>query len=219
MKDAGFARQRDVRTNLRFVARRAAPRLQPPEPLPLPRSRAKLPYSDAEIDAYLGLADAQPTEGRRMRLSALICLGAGAGCSGPDLRHVRGGDVTFVDGGMVVAVAGPRPRVVPVLTRFQRRLEQAAGYAGGGYVIGGRVPQRHNLTDRLVATAAGGIDLPRLEPARLRVTWLAVQATNLGLPALFSAAGFQWSKQLGDIVAALAPPSPAETIRLLGASR
>jgi integrase len=192
--------------------------LQPPPPAPLPRSRAKVPYTDAEIDAYLGLADAQPTVGRRMRLSALVCLGAGAGCSGPDLRHVRGRDISRRDGGMVVAVDGPRARVVPVLARYQDRLGEAARFAGSGYLIGGRVPHRHNLTDRLVATAAGGIDLPRLEPARLRVTWLAVQAARLGLPALFEAAGFVWSKQLGDIVAGLGPPSLGDAIGLLGAS-
>src|SRR5208282_1951312 len=45
----------------------------------LPRERAKAPYSPAEIDGYLALADAQPAVPRRMRAAGLVCLGAGAG--------------------------------------------------------------------------------------------------------------------------------------------
>ena len=46
---------------------------------PLPRERAKAPYSPAEIAGFLALADAQPTLSRRMRAAGLVCLGAGAG--------------------------------------------------------------------------------------------------------------------------------------------
>jgi hypothetical protein len=72
------AARRTLRTNLRFIARAAVPHLDPAD-APLPRQRAKAPYSAAEIDGYLALADAQATPGRRTRASALVCLGAGAG--------------------------------------------------------------------------------------------------------------------------------------------
>ena len=53
---SGVAR-RTLRTNLRFIGRRAVPQLYPAD-LPLPRERAKQPYSPAETGGYLALADA-----------------------------------------------------------------------------------------------------------------------------------------------------------------
>ena len=52
--------RRTLRTNLRFLARPVVPQLAPAD-APLPRERAKAPYSPAEIAGYLALADAQPT--------------------------------------------------------------------------------------------------------------------------------------------------------------
>ena len=60
------AARRTLRTNLRFIGRRVVPHLYPAD-LPLPRERAKAPYSPAEIAGLLALADAQPTIERRMR--------------------------------------------------------------------------------------------------------------------------------------------------------
>ena len=100
---SGVAR-RTLRTNLRFIARRVVPQLYPAD-MPLPRERAKAPYSPAEIAGYLALADAQPTPERRMRAAGLVCLGAGAGLIRADLRAVRGTDVTCRSGGVIVPVA------------------------------------------------------------------------------------------------------------------
>ena len=72
------AARRTLRTNLRFIGRRVVPQLYPAD-LPLPRERAKKPYSPAEIAGFLALADAQPTAERRMRAAGLVCLGAGPG--------------------------------------------------------------------------------------------------------------------------------------------
>ena len=60
---SGVAR-RTLRTNLRFIGRRVVPQLYPAD-MPLPRERAKAPYSPAQIDGYLVLADAQPAQERR----------------------------------------------------------------------------------------------------------------------------------------------------------
>src|SRR6516165_9828812 len=95
--------RRTLRTNLRFLARAVVPQLDPAD-APLPRERAKAPYSPAEISGFLALAAAQPTAGRRMRAAALVCLGAGAGLTGAGLRAVRGTDVTTRSGGVVVQV-------------------------------------------------------------------------------------------------------------------
>jgi len=214
---SGVAR-RTLRTNLRFIGRRVVPQLYPAD-LPLPRERAKQPYSPAEIGGFLALADAQPAAGRRMRAAGLVCLGAGAGLIRGDLREVRGTDVACRSGGVVVTVHGARPRAVPVLARYHTRLLAAARFAGSGLVCGGTDPGRRNLTNPLVAALDGGGGLPRLDTSRLRATWLAECAEQLGLATFMHAAGITCSQRLGDLVAGLEPAGEAEAVRLLGAVR
>jgi len=212
------AARRTLRTNLRFIGRRVVPRLYPAD-LPLPRERAKQPYSAAEIAGFLALADAQPTAERRARAAGLVCLGAGAGLIRADLRDVRGSDVARRSGGVVVTVRGARARTVPVLARYQGRLLAAARFAGDGLVCGGAEHGRRNLTGRLVASLDGGGGLPRLDTSRLRATWLADCGELLGLATFMRAAGISCSQRLGDLVAGLEPAGEAEAVRLLGAAR
>jgi integrase len=188
----------------------------PPAPL-LSRERAKAPYSRAEIAAYLALCDAQPTEARRRRAAALICLGAGAGLVGADLKGVRGRDVVARAGGVVVSVtSGRRPRVVPVLSRYHDRLLDAARWAGERLLTGGTSATRRNVTTPLTAALAGGTDLPRIELGRLRATWLCEVAGSIGLRAFMDAAGITCSQRLGDLVAALDAVGIDEAVALLG---
>jgi integrase len=211
------AGRRTLRTNLRFVARRHL--RVGPDPVLLSRERAKAPYTPAEIGAYLRLADAQGTPQRRMRAQGLICLGAGAGLLGADLRRVRGSDVVTRSGGLVVVVGGPRARVVPVLHGYASRLAASAAHAGTGWVVGGVDPDRHNVTTPLVSSLRGGADLGRLDTRRLRAAWLAELAGAIGLRAFMDAAGIRCSQRLGDLVAGLASPTEAEAVSLLGARR
>jgi integrase len=210
--------RRTLRTNLRFLARRAVPALAPAD-APLPRERSKAPYSAAEIAGYLALADAQPTIARRMRAAGLICLGAGAGLIRSDLRAVRGSDIICRSGGVIVAVTGDRPRAVPVLARYHELLLATAAFAGTGLVTGGHDPGRRNLTTPLLRALDGGTGLPRLETGRLRATWLCDCARQIGLAAFMHAAGITCSQRLGDLLAALHPGTEAEAIALLGGQR
>jgi len=214
---SGVAR-RTLRTNLRFIGRRVVPHLYPAD-LPLPRERAKAPYSPAQIGGYLALADAQPTMERRMRAAGLVCLGAGAGLIRGDLREVRGADVACRSGGVVVTVRGARPRAVPVLARYHARLLAAARFASGGLICGGADPGRRNITNPLITALDGGTGLPRLDTSRLRATWLAEVAELLGLATFMHAAGITCSQRLGDLVAGLEPAGEADAVRQLGAVR
>jgi integrase len=210
------ATRRTLRANLRFVARRV--RDLAPGPVPLARGRAKPAYSQAEIASYLATAKTQPTASRRMRLAGLICLGAGAGLIGGDLRAVRGRDVISRSGGLVVSVAGRRPRVVPVLSRYHELLIESAAFAGEGYVIGGEDPFRQNVTTPLLSATAGGLHQARLETSRLRSSWLRDAASQIGLATFMAAAGISCSQRLGDIVAGLDGASEQEAVVLLGAT-
>jgi hypothetical protein len=214
---SGVAR-RTLRTNQRFIARRVVPQLYPAD-APLPRERAKAPYSAAEIAGFLALADAQLTMERRMRAAGLVCLGAGAGLIRADLREVRGSDVLRPSGGVIVQVAGRRPRVVPVLPRYHGRLLAAARFAGAGLVTGGTDPGRRNLTNPLIRALDGGSGLPRLDTSRLRATWLRDCAELLGLATFMAAAGISCSQRLGDLIAGLEPAGEQDAVRLLGAAR
>jgi len=214
---SGVAR-RTLRTNLRFIGRRVVPQLYPAD-LPLPRERAKQPYSPAQIAGFLALADAQPAASRRMRAAGLVCLGAGAGLIRADLRAVRGTDVICRSGGVIVAVRGARPRAVPVLARYHGRLLAAAVFAGTGLICGGADASRRNITTPLTRSLAGGTGLPRLDTSRLRATWLADVADLLGLATFMHAAGITCSQRLGDLLAGLEPAAEADAVRLLGAAR
>ncbi|MBV9001176.1 MAG: hypothetical protein JO304_19115 [Solirubrobacterales bacterium] len=206
---------RTVRTNLRALAR-ALERYPEPLAAPLARERAKAPYSEAEIAGYLRVADAQPTRARRLRASALVCLGAGAGIITSELRHLRGFDVTCRSGGAIVLVAGRRVRSVPVLVAYQSRLLEAATFAGQRYIVGGRDPARRNVTEELTRALSADASLPRLQSGRLRSTWLVDCAQRIGLGAFMQAAGITCSQRLGDLAIQLPAASEAELIALLG---
>jgi integrase len=209
------ATRRTLRTNLRFVAKRLEAS-GGPLPVGLSRERSKTPYSDSEIDRYLALADTQPTVARRNRACGLICLGAGAGLVGVDLRAVAGRDVAWRHGGVVVTVSGTRPRVVPVLARFGDRALAAASFSGEDFIVGGVELNRRNITSRLIASMSEGTDLPRLEIPRLRATWLSRVGALIGLPTFMAAAGVSCSQRLGDVVAGIAPLGEPEAVSLLG---
>jgi hypothetical protein len=207
--------RRTLRTNLRFLARRVVPHLDLAD-APLPRERAKPPYTPAEIAGFLALADAQPTLARQMRAAGLVCLGAGAGLIRADLRAVHGTDARARSGGVIVQVRGTRPRAVPVLARYHDRLLASAAVAGGRRGPRGRDQDRHNVTNRLVSSLAGGSGLPRLDTSRLRATWLAETAALTGLPAFLHAAGITCCQRPGDITAGLDPGSEEQAVALPG---
>lgn len=217
MEGASESARRTARTNLRFVARRAAPGLaHPPTPLALARTRAKAPYGPAEVEAFFALAATQPTEARRRRLEGLLCLGLGAGLERAELRGVTGRHVRSHGGGVIVVVDGPRARRVPVLARYCDRLADAAAFAGAGFVCGGTSPTRRNVTSNLLTSVAGGAHLGRLDVGRLRSTWLAEHLERLGLAALFAAAGVRCSQRIGDLARQLPVPDEATLVELLG---
>lgn len=213
--DVSAATRRTLRPNLRFLARAVAA-YPPPAPVALPRERAKQPYTDAQIAGYLALAAAQSTRARRMQSGALICLGAGAGLVGSELRHLTGADVVERSGGLLVMVGGRRARAVPVLVGFHEPLQRAAAFAGDRYLVGGRDQARRNLTDALTAALCADAGLPRLEAGRLRATWLVACARRIGLKAFMDAAGITCSQRLGDLAAQLPAPAESDLVALLG---
>jgi hypothetical protein len=86
-------------------------------------------------------------------------------------------------------------------------------------LIGGTSLTRRNVTTPITASLSGGRDLPRLEIARLRATWLVSVAQTIGLNAFMDAAGITCSQRLGDLVAFLPRPDEARAVALLSEIR
>jgi integrase len=211
------ATRRTLRTNLRALSRAlGAPG---PRPASLSRERSKAPYTPSEIAGFLALADAQPTEARRQRANGIVCLGAGAGLTGADLRAVTGRHVVARSGGVVVVVTGRRARIVPVLASFADRVLAAGAHAGDDYIVGGVESHRRNVTSRLIASLSGAGGLPRLELPRLRATWLSTVGEAIGLATFMAAAGVTCTQRLGDVVSMLDPGDEAVAVARLGGAR
>src|SRR5260370_1375581 len=112
-----------------------------------------------------------------------------------------------------------RPRTVPVLARYHDILMASAEFAGDQLVTGGTDPARHNVSNPLTSSLAGGSGLPRLDTSRLRATWLAGCAELIGLATFLNAAGITCSQRLGDIIAGLQPGGEEQAVALLGGHR
>jgi len=92
---------------------------------PLPRERANVPFSPAEIAGFLALADAQPTAGRRMRAAGWSAWARGPGWPARTSARSAAPTSSAASGGVIVEVGGRRPRAV---VRVSRR----------GHGVGGR---------------------------------------------------------------------------------
>lgn len=200
LKDSTRATRRAI---LRRIGRHCA---SPPQDLPLPIAyrRVRPPYSPEEITGLLALASAQPTASRRRTLRAILHLGLGCGIASRDLAWVRGQDVEELpDGAVMVTVSGgTRPRTVITLQAHETPLLQLARAAGPGLLlIGGSTRGRRNVTRGPLERVVGGEDLPRLETARLRSTWLLTHLrARTPLPALMAAAGLTTVRPLEDLL-------------------
>jgi hypothetical protein len=120
---------------------------------------------------------------------------------------------------VIVTIGGRRARSVPVLDAYHERLLDAARFADGRLLVGGREPGRRNVSDELCARLSADGSLPRLEPGRLRSTWLLACAERIGLGAFMQAAGIRCSQRLGDLAAQLPVTSESELVALLGDER
>ncbi len=166
-----------TRATRRAILRRIARHCASPQqdlPLPIAYRRVRPPYSPDEVQGLLALASAQPTPSRRRTLLAIVHLGLGCGIASRDLVWVRGQDIEQMqDGAVSVRVSGgTRPRSVVALQAHETALLELSRFTTGGLLIGGSTRGRRNVTRGPLDRVVGGEDLPRLETARLRSTWL-----------------------------------------------
>ena len=181
------------RSILRRIARHAHPTLSvAPSPAPIAYRRVRVPYEAHEVASYFRLADAQPTDGRRNSLMAVLTLGLGCGLDCSDIGWVRGVDVRTTGDGVQVKVGGRRARQVVCLSRHEARVADLAAVAGEDLLIGGQIQGRHNVTSVALNGMIQDSSLPPLVVSRLRSTWLTTHlAANTPLPLIMSRRGFE----------------------------
>ncbi|MEO8423306.1 MAG: hypothetical protein ABI595_05250 [Actinomycetota bacterium] len=171
-----------------------------PRPEPMPARKVAPPYSAKDKRALRDDVARQSTPHRRRATITLFLLGAGAGLDGRWARKVRGTDVRRVDGVVLVRVGAPRPREVPVLKEYEEELLALAAEAGDGYLVGGHTTHR-NRTNEIVARFEDGHHHPKLEPKRLRSTWIVTHLTlGTRLPELLAAAGTSRIETFDDLL-------------------
>ena len=142
---------------------------------PIGHSSVKPPYTPMELAVIVRVCRMQPTEAKRRDLSVVVALGAGAGLDSVDLRHLHIEDLGVE--GLQVHVQQPRPRIVPARGRLEDLLRSAVdGRRTGELVLGDKVDRR-NTAARAVENAAL-YNVPHIEAARLRATWLADLMTD-----------------------------------------
>src|ERR1039457_1806594 len=85
---------------------------------PYSGAKAPAPYSRDERAGLISVARAQRGLVKRSSALAMVCFGIGAGLRPGELAALRGGCVVRASGNVVVRVAGPDSRTVPVTGRY-----------------------------------------------------------------------------------------------------
>lgn len=158
---------------------------------PLPPSNPSKPYDTNEIVTFRSWARGQSTQSKRHDATALLALGAGAGLATEDLLTIHVGDVTLIDGFVIVNVTGRRPRQVPVLAEWESDLlDVVRETTPGAFVFGqNRTTRQKNAVSNFLSKTTG---THKPNSQRLRATWI-VHHLGVATPvkALLGAAGVE----------------------------
>jgi len=194
-----------TRATYRSLLRRVGPILAPdapwqPAPLPISPKSAPKPYSDAELAALWQGIDSAPTP-FRWRVEMFAVVGLGIGVIEPCVWDLTTRDVTGDTIGSVIAVAGRRPRRVPLLHTYQGRFDALVARLPAGSTLLRTTGSSKNRTHKLLARINGPSCLVRLDPARMRSTWLCWHL-RAGTPLLelTEAAGLESTKGLAGLL-------------------
>lgn len=195
-----FPGSESTRATIRSSLRQLRNAGTPTRTLKYGHQKVTAPYTRSELAGLWQMISNQPVPRRSERLQAIYCLCLGAGCDAEDLRTVTGDDVYEDNGIVYVAIGGPNPRTVPALTSVGPKLLELANGIGEELVAGGNSEGR-NLVNRVIRSAVGGEDLPKMEAVRLRHTWLvAIVNARIPLGLLAQYAGFKTLRTLEDLL-------------------
>jgi len=186
---------------------------------PLARRQVAPPYTAREVGQLRACAAAQPTAGRVRAARALLALGAGVGLDGRWVARVTAQDVFAAPNAVLVRVAEPGTRAVPVLATFEDEVLDLKATAGDEYLVGGYSTAR-NRAGSLAAPLVVPSGCPSFSASRLRSTWLVAHlAMGTRLPELARAAGMQGVTVLSDLLPFVPELDQDDAVALLRGSR
>jgi len=185
-----------TRGNRRSLLLRMSELLLPPQArtvrlAALPPASPSTPYTPRELSLLRSWAGGQNTEFRRVNAHILLALGLGAGLAARELQETRPANITCDSDGVLITVAGARPRVVPVLGEWESVLRDVATAAmhKDSYLFRPRRTRCYpNAITGFVAETVGR-QVP-VSSQRMRATWI-VGHLRAGVPvkALVDASG------------------------------
>lgn len=178
----------------------------PPKLTPIGHSSVKPCYSPAELAVITRAARVQPTAARQRDLAIVVALSGGAGLDSVDLRDLLTDNIEDLDqAGIRIHVQGPRPRIVVLRRPFESLLRDALKSMPAGQLLIGRKQDRRNTAARATERAALH-NVPHIEPARLRATWLAdLMTDSIPLAVILQAAGLKSARTLAELQPHLGP--------------
>ena len=173
---------------------------------PIEHRSIKPPYTPAESAVIARVCRTQPTEAKRCALSVVVALGCGAGLDSVDFRRLYTDHIEDLGTeGLQIHVQDPRPRIAPVRRAWEDLLRSAITGRRRGELLLGDKEDRRNTASRAVGNAAL-YNVPHIEPARLRATWLAdLMTDNIPIGLLLQAAGLKSARTLVDLAPHLGP--------------
>lgn len=173
---------------------------------PVVHSPIKACYSPAELAVIMRVCRVQPTKARQRDLSIVVALSGGAGLDSVDMRSLLTDHIEDLGAeGILVHVQGPRPRTVVVRAGFEQLLREAIADMPKGVLLLGRKQDRRNTAARATERAALH-NVPHIEPARLRATWLAdLMTDSIPLAVILKAAGLKSARTLSELQPHLGP--------------
>lgn len=142
-----------------------------------PGRKLRPPYEEADVTRLFETASKARSAKRRHDLTALLVLGLGAGATGQEAANAVPEDVTVERQGVSVLLRRRRrdqtwrQRTVVVLPRFETLLIELVNGSTQYLLGGGRA--RHSRVYDLCDHSRAGRWPVKLEPARLRATYLA----------------------------------------------
>lgn len=193
----------DYRSRLKNVARRVNPGLDTPIPVSKGRVSIRPGYNPAEEAAIQRVVTRQRRRETRRRACLVVGLGGGGGLDAIDIRNQqRLGIIDRGDNGIVVKVAGPKPRTVIIRREYEALVRIGIeGLKANDFVLKNNGPQSQNPVGRALDDVEHFDDTPRIDVGRLRSTWLAwLMNRPVPVRVILQAAGLQSARTLSDLL-------------------
>ncbi|SFA86820.1 hypothetical protein SAMN05192575_101928 [Nocardioides alpinus] len=172
------------------------------------------PYSDNEVQVLRAWVDYQASDANRVDFNLLLALCVGAGLRNGEALRINASHVSVDDEGVLVEVAGDKPRTVPVLAEWESVIADIARAAWKPDMFLFR-PTRKVRTSKVLSDMlhkAPNKPFP-VNVQRLRATWIVTHlSAQTPVQALMDAAGIETLGALGRFYDYV-PPMEARTAR------